>query len=505
MLRPYQLDMVKQCSKAYQAGAKGIILQMATGAGKTRTASYIVGKYTTTNRQVLWLVHREELMLQASMTFSEAELDNESIISASMHLASLGYKHSLICSTSTENAIKVRHAREFGRSFIRKGGFDSTLVIASVPTLVRRLDKVPWLNPFQIIADECHLSLAETWTKVISNWPNARLLGLTATPSRLDKKPFAREQGGVYDVLIQGPKMSDLISWGNLAKYKLYTPPIKFKEIKLHKRGGDWDSSDLDDELSDPMIYGDVIKHYKEKSEGKPAIGFCPTVASAERFANAFFEAGYRAISLDGKTDDNIRRDSLAQLGRGELDVIFSVAILIEGTDVPYACTAIMLRRTESLVIYLQSIGRVLRPHPDKDYAVILDFVGNWQTHGYPDDDREWFISGEVKNKSDKEDRKYKIRTCLKCGCVHDFAPICPECGNVYLVKGRQEMKQDKEGELVEKIRAKEEIKTIQIKKKKEVSKARSLDELLIIEKTRGYKKGWAYMVHRARSARGYV
>jgi len=239
MLRDYQLEMVKKCSSAYREGAKGIILQMPTGSGKTKTASYIVGKYTTSGRQVLWLVHREELMLQASLTFSEHELELEqedTINSISMHLASLGYKHSLICSKNTENAIKSRHAKEFGKSFIRKGNFSSKLIIASVPTLVRRLGKYLWLKPDQIIADECHLSLSETWSKVINFYSSSRLLGLTATPSRLDKKPFDRRHGGHYDTLINGPSMKTLIENGSLSRYKIFIPPISFKEITLRKK-----------------------------------------------------------------------------------------------------------------------------------------------------------------------------------------------------------------------------------------------------------------------------
>lgn len=490
VLRDYQVEIVRKLSHAYMVeGHKAVIMQMVTGAGKTRTADFVVQKYTSSGRQVLWLVHREELMLQASMVFAESELE-----------------HGLICSSSSENAIKVRHAMEFGKSFIRSNLSGVQLFVASVPTLVRRLDKVPFLHPDQIIADECHLSLAETWTKVIGAWPDARLLGLSATPSRLDKRPFARTLGGLYDKIIKGPPMSMLIESGNLAKYKFYTPPVKFKDVSLHKKGGDWDSHDLEEELSDPVIYGDVIAHYERLSKGKPAIAFCPTVSSAEKFAEAFREAGYKAISLDGNTDDNIRRDSLAQLGRGDIDVIFSVSILIEGTDVPYACTAMLLRRTESLVIYLQSIGRVLRPHPDKEYAIILDFVGNWQTHGWPDEDREWNLEGEVKNKPDFEIKKVAIRVCLKCGHVHEPLPVCPDCGFVYPVNYRREMKQDKKGELIE-LKRQEKVAT-EVKRKEariERGKARTLEDLERIELIRGYKKGWARMVYQARKAKGLV
>lgn len=424
-LRPYQRGIVREISQHYQAGHLGVLLQMPTGSGKTRTAAYIVEKYASTGRQVLWLVHREELLMQAAMTFAEQ-----------------GVKHRMVCATSSERAIKAQEFREFGRSFVSG---DAMVVIASIQTLVRRLESLPWLNPSQIVADECHLSLAATWRRVLDNWPCARLLGLTATPTRLDCQSFARSAGGLYDKIVLGPSVADLIDCGSLAKYKLYGPPVHFREdVKLHRKGGDFDAKDLEKEMDTPVIYGDVIGHYAALSKGKPAIAFCPTVATAERFAQAFRDAGYRAISLDGQTDDAVRRRSLQQLGRGELDVVTSVSILVEGTDVPFATTALMLRRTESLSLYLQAVGRVLRPHPDKEHAIILDFVGVTGIHGYPDDEREWSLDGQPKRTRRVNDNEpdVLIKTCPKCFAIHKPAPVCPSCSFEYPVKERREMQQ---------------------------------------------------------------
>jgi DNA repair protein RadD len=425
-LRGYQRELVRQVSQAYQAGQRGVLMQSATGSGKTRTGTYIVEKYASTGRQVLWLVHREELLMQAAMVFAEA-----------------GVRHRLVCAASSERAIKAQQFREHGRSFVSTDGL---VVIASIQTLVRRLDALPWLQPAQIVADECHLSLAATWRRVLDHWPSARLLGLTATPTRLDRQSFARADGGLYDVLVSGPAIADLVGWGNLAKFKVYAPPVHFAEgVKLRTKGGDYDTRDLEAEMNTPVIYGDVIGHYEALSKGKPAIAFCPTVATAERFAQAFRDAGYRAIALDGETDDGVRRRSLQKLGRGELDVVTSVSILTEGTDVPYATTALMLRRTQSLSLYLQAVGRVLRPHPDKEHAIILDFVGVVALHGMPDEPREWTLEGEGKrSKAAKADDEppVVIATCPKCFTYHRPAPVCPNCGHQYEVKARREMEQ---------------------------------------------------------------
>lgn len=424
-LRPYQTAMVREVSQHYQSGVQGVLMQSATGSGKTRTASYIVGKYAMTCRQVLWLVHREELLMQAAMTFAQQ-----------------GINHRLVCADSSARAIKAQQFRELGRTYVNP---TAQVVVASIQTIVRRLDRLPWLQPAQIIADEAHLSLAATWRRVLEHWPNARLLGLSATPTRLDCQSFSRADGGLYDTLVSGPPVADLIEWGNLARFKVYAPPIHFREgVKLRRKGGDYDTKDLEAELDAPVIYGDVIGHYEKLSRGKPAIAFCPTVASAERFAQAFRDAGYKAIALDGTTDDAVRRRSLQQLGAGELDVVTSVSILVEGLDVPYATTALMLRRTESLSLYLQAVGRVLRPHPQKDHAIILDFVGVTSIHGFPDELREWSLDGKQRRVRAANDNEpdVKVQTCTHCFAVHVPAPVCPACGHEHPIKQRREMQQ---------------------------------------------------------------
>lgn len=428
-LRQYQKAVVREISTHYQAGLKGILLQLATGGGKTRTAAYIVDKYAKTGRQVLWLVHREELLMQSALVFSEQ-----------------GVPHTLICAASTERAIKAQEFREHGRSWVAPG---SMVIVASIQTIVRRLDAMPWLQPSQIVADECHLSLAASWRRVLEHWPDARLLGLSATPSRLDRQSFARADGGLYDVMVTGPTVSDLISWGNLASYDAYRPDVHLVEgvaDLTRVKGGDYDSHELEKELDAPRVFGDVVAHYKTYSDGLPAIAFCPTVASAEKFAQAFRDAGYRAQSLDGGTDDVVRRQTLLKLGAGEIDVVTSVSILTEGTDVPFATTAIMLRRTKSLALYLQAVGRVLRPHPDKPKAIILDCVGVIEEHGLPHWERQWSLTPpdrKAKRAANDDDTPDVVaRVCPACRRYHEPAPVCPHCAHEYPVKARREMEQ---------------------------------------------------------------
>lgn len=484
-LREYQKIVVREVSDMYKAGKKAVLLQMPTGAGKTRTAAYIVRQYTKTGRQVLWLVHREELLLQAAMTFAE-----------------YGIPHRLVCAASSERAIKIQEHKEFGRSFVDAA---SSVVVASIQTIVRRLDVLDWLDPSQIVADECHLSLAVTWRKVLAKWPAARLLGLTATPWRLDGQSFAREDGGLYDDIVLGPQPADLIAWKSLADYRLFCPPMQFDLLdKIGIKGGDLDPKDLEKEFSN-VVYGDVVSHYRKYSHGKPAIAFCPTVKVAEETAQAFRDAGYRAISLDGNTDDIIRRTSLQQLGRGELDVVTSVSILVEGTDVPFATTAILLRRTKSLSLYLQAVGRVLRFHKDKPFAIILDCVGVSDIHGWPDDYREWSIRGTAKRRkrdaANDDEPDELIRECPECYAKHDPAPKCPVCGHVYTAKERARPKVI-DADLVEadrKARQAEQEAIRQAKmaeQRQQQAQADTVEELMI---KLGYSYGRAAQIVKAR------
>lgn len=496
-LRNYQLQMVREVSQHYQAGLQGVLLRCPTGGGKTRTASFIVQKYTTSDRQVLWLVDQEELLDQAAMTFAE-----------------YGIEHQLVCSDSTRRSIIAHEFTEFGRSFVKPGAL---AVVASVQTLVRRLDgptwhadwKMAWLNPFQIIPDECDLSLATTWRKVIGYWPKARLLGLTATPTRMDRQSFARRDGGLYDVMVRGPDEAWLIDEGYLARYDAYHPDVHLVGgvADLTKtKGDDYDPQELEKELDAPKVYGDVVEHYRNYSHGKPAIAFCPTVASAEKFAQAFRDAGYRAQALDGMTDDGVRRRAVKALGCGEIDVLTGVGLLVKGVDIPYATTAIWLRRTKSLRIFLQGTGRVLRPHPDKDRAIILDCVGVIEEHGLPHWERDWSLEPAEKKKrraANDDEPDVVAKACPKCRKYHkpgeklneEGHEVCPHCDHVYPVRERREMEQVDAG-----MRLIDQAEDERLRRQKRMMQgsAKTVDELI----AQGIKRSQAIKIVAAREAK---
>jgi DNA repair protein RadD len=477
-LRDYQKRVVRSISEAFQQGKQGVIMQMATGAGKTATASYIVEKYASTSRVVLWLVHREELLLQASMTFAQ-----------------MGVEHCLIAADTTARKCKVMQFRKLGKVFLNE---KSVVYIASVQTLIRRLDKYADLNPAQIIADECHLSLNKTFRTIIGTYPGARLLGLTATPVREDKQQFDRALGGLYDEMVSGPQPYELIAAGMLCDYDAYKPSIDMDLLDDEPiKGNDFEAKALEKKFTH-KVFGDVIDHYRKLSHGKPAIGFCPTVKIASDFVDQFCKAGYKAKLLEGNTDPSERYQTLEDLSTGAIDVVMSVDILIEGTDVPLATTALCLRKTKSLRIFLQSIGRVLRPHPKKERAIILDFVGLIDRHGYPDDHREWALSGDVKRRRKPrldeldDDGVSRIQTCPKCFKAHEPAPACPNCGHAYTAKEAASVR-IVEGDLI-KIERQQQIEKMEQAdlekkvKRLEEGSCQTLDDWIALGKQRGYK-----------------
>ena len=483
-LRDYQSLAVAEVGQHFRSGARGVVMVLPTGGGKTRTASYMVDRWVNRSQQVLWLVHRQELLMQAAMTFAE-----------------YGIPHRLVCSASDARAIKAQQFREFGKSYVSN---DALSVIGTIQTVARHLDNLTWLNPAMIVADECHLSMATGWVRVLSHWPVAKLLGLTGTPLRLDGKPLGTKAGGLYDELVIGPSTADLIESGSLAPYRLWRPPVHLNKVDLTMRGKDYDPTSLEQELEGPVIFGDVIGHYRKYAHGTPAIGFCPTVANAKHFADAFCQAGYRATYIEGATDDTVRRRTLQQLGAGELDAVFNCGILTEGTDIPLATTAIMLRKTLSLAMYLQSVGRVLRLHQRKDYARIIDCVGVSLIHGYPDDPREWDLDGKPKKRRgprDMDDGPSLVR-CPACLEEHLPRARCPACGHQYgdaandnnpLGKMKQVDAELEEADLTQR-------QAEQIERRRKVGQARTLEELQRVAEELGYSKGWAYHTYNARN-----
>jgi superfamily II DNA or RNA helicase len=454
-LRDYQQAAVDRIRFSYASGRRAPLYQLSTGGGKTVIFAHIAAASLARGKRVWVLVHRAEILTQTSRA-----------------LAGLGVPHGRIASGS-------RHSRD-------------SVQIASVQTLARRLAKIE-SQPDLIIIDESQHAVAGQWRKILDSFPQAKLLGVTATPARMDGQGLGVSAGGFFDDLILGPSTAELTAAGYLCPAEVYAPSAP-DLAGVRRVQSDFDRSELAGRMDKSSITGDAVTHYRKLADGLPAIAFCVSVAHARHVAEQFLAAGYRAACLDGGTDDATRKRLIDGLGDGSLQVLTSCEIVSEGTDVPIVAAAILLRPTQSEGLYLQQVGRVLRPYPGKRVALILDHAGNCLRHGMPDDDRIWTLEGRKRKAKKNEDPEaLSVRQCPQCFRVYQaFLRACPGCGLEAVARERK--LEERPGELVKIEKAK-----IEQERRREVARCKSFEDLQILARAKGYRPGWARHVWDAR------
>ena len=487
-LRDYQSDIVTAVRQSYRAGNNAPLVVLPTGGGKTALFSYVANA-TAGNGKTVWLIaHRAELVKQISMM-----------------LARFGCMHNIVAPNPIIRQIKISQWEESKLVYVDPR---ASVHVCSAQTLVKRADKMP--SPDLIIVDESHhMTIGSTWGNIVQAQPQAKLLAVTATPCRLDGKGLGSNHGGFADDIIIGPSMSQLIDAGYLSDYRVYAPPNNIDLSCIKKRAGDFAIDQVTKEIDKPAITGDAVEHYLKICNGKRAIVFCCTVDHANHVAGDFEAAGIPSASIDGSMDAAARDKVLRDFAAGTILVLTSCAIVSEGFDLPAIEAAILLRPTASLSLYLQQVGRALRTYDGKEYAVILDHVGNVARHGFPDDDREWSLEGAQKKPRNSEGNAVNVRTCPMCYAVHKPAPICIQCGHKYTEKERAAM-EVKEGELIEITKEQREImkKIAHRSRKKEEWDCKTESELAELGRQRGYKfaDAWAakmWAIRSTKSARG--
>jgi len=441
-LHNFQRDAIEQIRASVRAGSRRPLLVAPTGAGKTVMFCSITANFHSAGKTVYILVHRQELITQTSGM-----------------LHRYGIPHGIIDPKSHYDPEQLVH-------------------VCSVQTLVRRLKnhKAPDL----IIVDEAHHAVAGTWRKILDASTGSLVLGVTATPERLDGAGLK----DVFDDLIRGPEAADLIQEGFLSKPEYWSHPsmdMTGKRIVM----GDFRVSDLEAALTKRVI-GDAVETYRAKADKMPAVAFCPTLAKARAVASDFCAVGYKFAVIDGTLTREERKTMVDQLADGTLDGLCSCEIISEGFDLPTIGCAILLRPTQSVAIHLQQIGRALRTYPGKQKAVILDHAGNLRRHGLVEDFRDWSLEGGVAKKQTKS----TIRECPKCHAVVRISVMeCSECGFDFTPKAKPIIAPVK-GEL-QQIQASEQ-KPIG-NPNQEAARAGSLEELQAIARKYGYKQGWAW------------
>lgn len=454
-LRPYQSQMIDEARQAYRHGNRAVLFQLPTGGGKTVTASTVVHGAAEKGNTTWWLTHRRELASQASQTFH-----------------SLGIPHGTIQAGFVSNP-------------------NATVQVASIQTIARRLDNLP--PPSLIIFDEAHHIGAASWEAIFHRFPEAKILGLTATPWRLDGQGLGRW----FTHMVSGPTTSDLIENGSLSPYRLFAPAIPdLSGVGMAQ--GDYQRGALAKAMDKPAIVGDAIGHYSRLCHGKRAVAFAAGVENSKNIAAQFLAAGIPAEHVDGEMSAEARDAAVERFRVGETLVLCNADLFGEGFDVPAIEAAILLRPTKSLSLHLQQVGRALRPCAGKSEAIILDHAGNSLIHGLPDDDRVWSLEDREKRKR-AEKSEVPVRQCEECFYVYRPAPKCPQCGHQTPVQAR-------EIEVVEGTLA--EVKKIDTRTKfKEQGKAGSLEALIELGRQRGYKnpRFWAEKVWSSRNSKRWA
>lgn len=264
------------------------------------------------------------------------------------------------------------------------------------------------------LVHNCHHYVSDEWAALAARFPDAKILGATATPQRGDGRPL----GDMFTSLVIAAQYSELIADGFLCDAVVYQPPEALQ-------GG---------------LALDPVAAWQKHSRGMSGFAFCPSIKEARALAVKFNAVGIRASCIDAKTKKSERRETLQRFAGGELDVICNVDTMTEGVDVPRAGVAMLMRPFQTVGAFLQACGRVLRPHPSKEYAVIIDLTGATVLHSPPTIDRVYSLDGEGIRKGDAAANP--VRNCMRCGLVYLCEETCcPSCGSAPPPKTRRPLR----------------------------------------------------------------
>jgi DNA repair protein RadD len=422
-LRDYQLAAIDAVRRAAAAGARRICLVMPTGAGKTRTCAELVRRAIERGGHALWLAHRAELVDQAA----EA-------------LSALGLRVGAICDRAT--ADPQPHAR---------------VQVATVQTLIARGERP---RASLIIPDEAHHYAAETFAQLLADYPDAYVVGPTATPERGDGIGL----GAVYQRVVVGARVSELVRLGHLVPAEVIAPRERLRSGQIAQR---------------------PVDAYLAHARGLRAVCFSGSVPIAAEHVEGFRAAGVRAALLTGETPWSDRRQLLADLRTGKLQVLCNVHVATEGFDVPAIGAIILARGFGSPGPYLQAVGRALRPATGKTSATILDLTGTTHVHGHPEDDRQYSLEGRgIRRDVDVGGAAQPY--CRVCGAPIVSGTACAECGTL----PREQKPPKVVGEPLVRYAAK--------RREAPDLRAATLRRWVHEGQARGYKPGWARAKYKA-------
>src|SRR6185369_13527766 len=373
-LRGYQVRALDDCRGAIRAGKRRVLLVAPTGSGKTTIAAEIIRSAIALGSRTLFLAHRRELLDQCHGRLLEFGV--------------------------ASGIIRADDPRMDPTQAVQ---------VASVQTMVRRLEQFPVAAFDLIIVDEAHHTRAATYAKILEHFSGARgVLGLTATPLRQDGRGLAES----YDVLVEAASMRELVQLAFLVPVRMYTAP-DLDLSGVHRRQGDYVLSELGERMNRETLVGNIVGEWQRLASDRRSVVFATTVAHSQSIARRFMAAGIIAEHLDGTIADDERDAVLARVRSGETQVVTNCQILTEGWDSPEIACCVLARPTKSLGLYLQMSGRALRPAPGKTDCIILDHGNCFREHGGISD-RQWSLTADKPKSAGTAPEK----SCPGCGLI---------------------------------------------------------------------------------------
>jgi DNA repair protein RadD len=388
-LRDYQISVRDRVIQACEQGSRATLIWMPTGAGKGTLATEMIRTVFDAGNRAMFLVNRTEIVSDTS-----GRLDV------------IGVPHGVIMANNPRRNYSAR------------------VFVASKDTLQNRT-----LPPVEMLfVDEAHCSVSDGWRRLLDHYRSKGtfIVGMTATPVRLD----GRGLGEIFDRMVKGPSVQDLQDMGFLVRTRVFAAPgLDLKGVTT--QGGDYREKDLAIACDKPTLIGDIYDHWVKHAENRCTVVFAVNREHSEHIREQFDRNGVPAVCVDANTSSDERKRVWREMEADRIKVVCSVGIVSYGWDFPKVAVAILARPTKSLALYLQQVGRVLRPYPGKDHALILDHAGNTREHGFVHEDRDWSLNGVKSKQKEKETvESVGVVMCMRCWLAFSSdLDQCPSCG----------------------------------------------------------------------------
>lgn len=443
-LRLYQARDIERVEQA-----RNPLYVLPTGGGKTVVANSLTERAIERGERVLMLTHRREILRQTSLK--------------------MPLEHGLI-----QSGLNV--------------DLGYPVQIASVATIYARCirtDKLPLPAANLIIVDEAHHIAARTWQAIIDAYPNARRVGLTATPCRSD----GRGLGNYFDERVLGPQIPELIAQKYLVPTTYYAPAVP--DLKgVETRNGDYVVSQLSARMDRPDLIGDIASNWFKYGQRRRTIVFCVDVAHSVHVRDEFIKAGINAEHVDGSTPKAERDAILTRLASGETTIVSNCAVLGEGFDCPPVGCIVLARPTKQLGLFRQMAGRGLRPAPGKNNLILIDHAGAVYRHGLLEDEVNWTLDTTKRAENPSQNERDRVAICRmiecsQCGALRKGGEPCPHCG--FMPKRRPDAIVFRDGELARVDRQQRKPERIS----DPAERIRWHGMLTYIAAERGYRAGW--------------